>query len=147
MSGRADRLPWRWVLALIGVAALVLWAVVAQRPSPTAPPAAPAIDRVRVVSSTVKAVAPVRHAETPPVSPEWTGPERGAVVRALRLPTQARLVGVTGMEVPRQVLCGRIQISSDQPSRRFTYVKTAKLGAIDDGGAEFAQAYGQLCGQ
>lgn len=141
MSGRADLLPLRWALVGTGVAALILVVVVARWLSS----AAPSSDRVRVVSSIVEASAPVRRADPAPALPDWTGPERGAVVSALHLPIRARLLDVTGTQAPRQVLCGLVQTASDQPSRRFTYVKTAKLGAIDDGGAEFAQAYGQLC--
>ena len=93
-----------------------------------------------------EASAPVRRADPAPASPDWTAPERGAVVSALHVPIGARLRDVTGTKAPRQVLCGRVQTASDLPFRRFTYVKTAKLGAIDDGGGEFAQAYAQLCG-
>jgi hypothetical protein len=142
MSARADRLSGRWVLAAFGVAALILAAVETRRPSPPALPP----DRVSVVSSMAVASAPVRRVD-PPAFPDWTGPERGAVVSALHLPIRARLRDLTGTQAPRQVLCGRVQAAPDQPFRRFTYVKTAKLGAVDDGGSEFAQAYAQLCGQ
>lgn len=94
-----------------------------------------------------EASAPFRGADPAPASPDWTGPDRGAVVSALHLPIRARLRDVTDTQAPHQVLCGRVQTASDQPFRRFTYVKTAKLGAIDEGGGEFAQAYAQLCGQ
>ncbi|WP_125471503.1 MULTISPECIES: hypothetical protein [unclassified Sphingomonas] len=132
---------------MIGVAALISAVVVPRLPSPTTVPAASPTDRVRVVSSLAQAPRSVQRVDPPPVSSAWTGPERGAILAALHLSTRARLDDVTGTEVPRQVLCGRVQVSSDQPFRRFAYVKTAKLGTIDDGGAEFAQAFAQLCGQ
>jgi hypothetical protein len=139
-------LPGRWALAAIGVVALILLAVVTWLPSPTTAPNASPSDRVRVVSSLAQASPSVQRADPPPAPSEWTGPERGAIVAALRLPTGARLSAVTGAEVPRHVICGRVQVTSEQSSRRFTYVTTAKMGAIDDGGVEFAQAYAQLCG-
>lgn len=140
MFGRVDRFRLWLALAALGVAALILAVLVVQWPSPAPPPSG----RVRVISSMAEASAPVRDAD-PTALPDWTGAERGAVVNSLHLPINSRLRDVTGTQTSRQVLCGRVQPSSDQPFRRFTYVKTAKLGAIDDGGADFAEAYAQLC--
>ncbi|MGR6330019.1 hypothetical protein ACU5AX_13210 [Sphingomonas sp. XXL09] len=92
-----------------------------------------------------KATVSVRHVD-PPSSPAWKGPAHFAVISALHLPMRTELRDVTGTQPTRQVLCGQARTGSDQPFRRFTYVKTAKLGAIDDGGADFAEAYAQLCG-
>lgn len=147
MSGRAERFPWRWVLAAIGAGALIVVAFVARLPSPPPAPAASPSDQVRVVASLPASPSSVHRYDPPPAPFEWTGPARDAIVAALHLPGSARLSEVTGTQAARQVVCGEVRIASDQPLRRFTYVKAAKLGAIDDGGAEFAQAYAQLCGR
>lgn len=103
-------------------------------------------DDVTVVSATGQTVdsasgvpPSVRRA---PSIPDWTGRERSAVVRALGMPSDA---GIRDVTVFAQVLCGQAQDAADQPFRRFAYVRTARLGAWDDGSAAFEQTYRQLC--
>lgn len=111
------------------------------RPRHSDPPRAD--DRVQVVSTGV----PAKDAAAPPPPPalsvqDWSGPEGVAVLRALDMPPDARIRDVT---VFAQVLCGRVQPAADQPFQRFAYVRTAHLAALDDGTADFAQSYAQLC--
>ncbi len=103
-------------------------------------------DRVEVVSAGGRVVpAPLRTLPAPPAAPsapDWTGREGAAVLRALKMPPDARIRDVTAFA---QVLCGRVQPASDQPFQHFAYVRPAKLGALDDGSAAFTQTYAQLC--
>lgn len=73
---------------------------------------------------------------------DWTGPERDAVLNALALTKDARVRDVTPFA---QTLCGQVQVAPGQAFRRFAYARSARLGALDDGGAEFARTFADLC--
>lgn len=107
----------------------------------------PSQNAVRVVTAGRELTAPSHEqvrSTTPAVDPDpdWAGPERDAVLRALALTKDARVRDVTPFA---QTLCGQVQASPGQAFRRFAYARTARLGALDDGGAEFARTFADLC--
>lgn len=111
------------------------------------PPLGASRDAVRVVTAGRELAVPL-HGQAPSTTaavdpnPDWTGPERDAVLRALGLTKDARVRDMTPFA---QTLCGHAQAAPGQAFRRFAYARTARLGALDDGGAEFARTYADLC--
>ncbi|WP_156356917.1 hypothetical protein [Sphingomonas sp. Leaf38] len=108
-------------------------------------------DNLRIVS--VK--APVGHSSpgsssnrynnTPTDESDWEAAERNSVLRALAVPTSAHIRIEIGSDPKRQSLCGEMRPTQDRPFRRFIYIRTAKLAALDDGSSDFAVTYDQLC--
>lgn len=137
-----------WGMLAVGTCTALLVAVFVFYSSP---PVGLQPDSVRVVS--VPAVG--GHASGSNVSAgladrgtarsDWMGSDGTVILRALGLPADARLREVIGSNSRHQVVCGQVQPGAGQPFRRFFYAKTARMGAIADGGAEFDQTFAELC--
>lgn len=130
------------VLVVVG-AAVILGPLRHER----SPPLGPSRDAVRVVTGSRELAVPLHEQPRSTTAAadsdrDWTGPERDAVLRALALTKDARVRDVTSFA---QTLCGQAQASPGQAFRRFAYARTARLGALDDGGAEFARTFADLC--
>ncbi|WP_294354208.1 hypothetical protein [uncultured Sphingomonas sp.] len=68
-----------------------------------------------------------------------------AILRALGLPAGATLVDVAPGNAAAQATCGLVASTPNNQPRRFVYLGLAGLGALDDGGAEFAQLHDRMC--
>lgn len=69
---------------------------------------------------------------------------RAAVIRALRVSTDARFSDIRQGDGAGQILCGTVTLPT-VPPRQFVYLGAAGLGAIDDHGAQFAAMRDRLC--
>ena len=137
-----------WGLLAVGTCTALLVAVFVFH-SP--PPVGLQPDSVRVVSvPAVGGHASGRNVsaglvDRGPARSDWIGSDRTVILRALALPVDARLREVIGSNSRHQVICGQVQPGAGQAFRRFFYAKTARMGAIADGGAEFDQTFAELC--
>ena len=148
MTQAAPRHPARVAVLIVLVLALAAGFVWAARRQVAAPPA----DGVVVVregaspllqkGNLAPAAAPtsaVAQAAREPSAPD------AKIVRALGMPAGASLSDLAPGNAAAQAICGWIAPAPDAPVRRFVFLGLAGLGAVDDGGAEFAQLRERMC--
>ncbi|SEL14220.1 hypothetical protein SAMN05216382_1582 [Sphingomonas palmae] len=68
-----------------------------------------------------------------------------AILRALGMPAGATLIDVIPGNAAAQASCGLVAPAPNNQPGRFVYLGLAGLGALDDGGADFAQLHDRMC--
>lgn len=148
MTNAAPRNPARLAVLIVlalALAAGFLWAARRQ----AAPPHADGVVVVREGDAPSLAQRSLAPAAVPtntaaPAAQDASAADR-AILHALGTPAGATLVDVAPGNAAAQATCGLVAPASNGQARRFVFLGLAGLGALDDGGADFAQLHDRTC--